>query len=91
MANAVTRFLGDSPLRVAVKLLVFSVIVGIVMQTMGWTPAGFFQGIVDFFAGLWRLGFDAIYEGAEYILLGAAVVVPIFLIVRLFSFFSRRA
>lgn len=91
MSNAVTRFLGDSPLRVAVKLIVFSIIAGVVMSTMGWTPRAIFRAMGDFFSGLWNLGFEAIYSSLEYFLLGAAVVVPVFFIIRLLNFRSPRA
>ncbi|MBN9270207.1 MAG: hypothetical protein J0J15_08165 [Mesorhizobium sp.] len=36
--SALTRFLGDSPLRILVKLLVVSFIVGLVMNAFGWSP-----------------------------------------------------
>jgi hypothetical protein len=35
--SAITRFLGDSPLRVALKLVVVSFLVGLVMSAFGWT------------------------------------------------------
>lgn len=90
MSGALTRFLGDSPLRVVVKLTVFSVIVGVVMSAVGWSPRTIYDGIIDFFQRLWSLGFDAIYSSVEYLLLGAAVVVPLFLLMRLFSYRTPR-
>ena len=88
--NTIVRFLGDTPARVAIKLIVLSVIAGIVMSAVGWTPRTIYEGIVRFFQRLWDLGFDAIYSSIEYLLLGAAVVVPAFLIIRLLSFRSPR-
>ena len=88
--NTIVRFLGDTPARVGIKLIVLSVIAGIVMSAVGWTPRTIYDGIVRFFQRLWDLGFDAIYSSLEYLLLGAAVVVPTFLIIRLFSFRSPR-
>jgi hypothetical protein len=43
-------------------------------------------GIRDFFVDLWRMGFRAIDRFLGYFLLGAAIVVPAFLILRLFSY-----
>ena len=91
MNNSIQRFLGDSPMRVLVKLAVFSVIAGIVMSAVGWTPRSIYDGFIRFFQRLWNLGFDAIYSSFEYLLLGAAVVVPVFLLIRLFSFRSPRS
>ena len=88
--NTIVRFLGDTPARVGIKLIVLSVIAGIVMSAVGWTPRTIYDGIVRFFQRLWDLGFDAIYSSIEYLLLGAAIVVPAFLIIRLFSFRSPR-
>ncbi|MEP0944635.1 MAG: DUF6460 domain-containing protein [Rhizobiaceae bacterium] len=90
MSNMINRFLGDSPLRVAIKLVVLSVIVGIVMSAVGWSPRTIYDGIVRFFQRLWDLGFEAIYSSFEYLFLGAAIVVPAFLIIRLLSFRSPR-
>ncbi|MEL6948400.1 MAG: DUF6460 domain-containing protein [Pseudomonadota bacterium] len=86
MSNAVTRFLGDSPLRIAIKLAVISVVVGIIMRAIGWRPQDIYEGIVSFFGDLWNLGFEAIYGALDYLLLGAAIVVPAFFILRLLSY-----
>jgi hypothetical protein len=90
MSNMINRFLGDTPFRVAVKLVVLSVIVGVVMSAVGWTPKTIYDGIARFFERLWNLGFDAIYSSFEYLFLGAAIVIPAFLVIRLLSFRSPR-
>lgn len=90
MSNAVTRFLGDTPLRVGIKLIVLSLIVGFVMHWIGWSPRDVFQGIINFFRNLWELGFEAVFNSLEYLLLGAAVVVPAFFIIRLINFRSGK-
>ena len=88
--SSIVRFLGDTPGRVAVKLVVLSVVAGVIMSAVGWTPRTIYEGIVRFFQRLWDLGFDAIYSSLEYLLLGAAVVVPAFFLIRLLSFRSPR-
>lgn len=84
--SAMNRFLGDTPLRVAIKLIVISFLVGIVMATFGWSPWDVFYQIEDFFVGLWNLGFDAVYRFWGYLVLGAAVVIPLFIILRIVSY-----
>ncbi len=91
MSNTIIRFLGDTPLRVIVKLAIFSLIAGVIMSAVGWSPRGFYLGILRFFRNLWERGFEVIWNSAEYFLLGAAVVVPIFILMRLLSFRSPRA
>ena len=84
--NATNRFLGDSPFRVLLKLLVISFIVGLVMSAFGWSPFDVLYGIRDFFVDIWRTGFKAIDRFVGYILLGAVIVIPAFLLLRLFSY-----
>ena len=80
------RFLGDSPLRVFLKLVVISFLVGIVMSAFGWSPFDVLQGIRDFFVDIWNMGFSALERFFGYFLLGAAIVVPAFVLLRLFSY-----
>lgn len=84
--SGITRFLGDSPLRVAIKLIVVSFLVGIVMATFGWSPWDVIYRIESLFIGLWNLGFDAFYSFWGYFLLGAAVVIPAFIVLRVVSY-----
>ncbi len=84
--SAMTRFLGDTPFRVFLKLLIVSFVVGIVMSAFGWYPTDVLDAIVDFFRRIWAMGFDAIYRFGHYILLGAAIVVPAFIILRILSY-----
>jgi hypothetical protein len=84
--SALLRFLGDSPLRVALKLIVLSFLVGVVMSAFGWSPLDIFAGIREFLTGIWNMGFRAIERFFGYFLLGAAVVLPAFVILRLLSF-----
>jgi polyferredoxin len=84
--SGMNRFLGDTPMRVAIKLIVISFLVGIVMATFGWSPWDVFYRIEDFFVGLWNMGFDAIYRFWGYLVLGAAVVIPVFVVLRVVSY-----
>ena len=84
--SALTRFLGDTPLRVVLKLIVVSFLVGLVMSAFGWSPFDILAGIREFLAGIWNMGFRAVERFFGYFLLGAAVVVPAFVILRLLSF-----
>ena len=86
MADGVYKFLGDTPGRVIVKLLVVSIIVGFVMAVFGWTPYGILYTVRDFILDLWHSGFAALGRIGDYLLLGAAVVIPIFIILRILNF-----
>ncbi len=84
--SALTRFLGDTPLRVLVKLIVVSFLVGLVMHAFDWSPFDVLYGIRDFFIDIWHTGFRVFGRFASYLVLGAAVVVPAFVIIRLLSY-----
>ncbi|MBU0583541.1 MAG: hypothetical protein KKB66_13585 [Alphaproteobacteria bacterium] len=84
--SAMARFLGDTPLRVFLKLVVISFLVGVVMSAFDWSPFDVLAGIREFFFDIWNMGFSALERFFGYFLLGAAIVVPAFIILRLFSF-----
>lgn len=84
--NALTRFLGDTPLRIAIKLIVVSFLVGIVMAAFGWSPWDVLHGIREAVVGVWNMGFAAIGRFWHYFLLGAVVVVPAFLVLRVLNY-----
>lgn len=84
--SGLDRFLGDSPLRVLLKLVVISFLVGVVMNAFGWSPFDVLEGIRDFFLDIWNMGFRAIERFIGYFLLGAAIVIPAFILLRLFNY-----
>jgi hypothetical protein len=86
MSGRVTRFLGDTPGRTLLKLLVVSFIVGVVMSVMGWYPMDIYYALRDFVLYLWEVGFDAFGNVGRYLMLGAMVVIPVFIVLRIFSY-----
>ena len=84
--SPLTQFLGDTPLRVLLKLTVLSLVVGLVMNAFGWSPLDLLWGLRDFLEGIWNMGFAAIERFAGHFLIGAAVVVPAFILIRLLSY-----
>lgn len=89
MSNAVNRFLGGSPLGVFVKLLLISLLVGVVLSALGMTPLAVVEFIVDFFQRIWNLGFDALGQFGDWIILGATLVIPVWFIMRLLDRSNR--
>ena len=83
--DGLTRFLGGSPLSVAVRLILMSLLVGVVLAAIGFDPWNIIHSIRSLFIRVWELGFDAINGLWRYFLLGAVIVVPIWLLSRLFG------
>ncbi len=89
MSNAVNRFLGGSPIGVFIKLLLISLLVGVVLSALGLTPLSLVEFVVDFFQRIWNLGFEALGQFGDWILLGATLVIPIWFIMRLLDRSNR--
>ncbi len=81
--SQVTRFFGGPPLSVIFRLALLSVLVGVILKVLGLDPFNILRSIEELIRFLWDMGFDALVWLWRYFLLGAAVVVPIWLIVRL--------
>jgi hypothetical protein len=77
------RALGGSPLGVIVKLIFLSLIVGAVLAFLGLTPRGLFQALGNFVASILNMGTDAIRMVAEWVVAGALIVIPLWLVLRL--------
>ena len=83
--DGLTRFLGGSPLAVAFRLILLSVLVGVVLSAIGFDPWNILSSIRRLFDWIYNLGFDAINWVWRYFLLGAVIVIPIWLLSRLFA------
>ena len=86
MSDRVNSFLGDTPGRTLVKLIVVSLIVGFIMTVFGIYPIDILEGIRHFFLELWYRGFAALGRVGDYLILGATIVIPVFVVLRLLSF-----
>lgn len=79
------RWLGGSPIGVAIRLIILSIVVGIVLSAMGITPDNVFYKLQILIKRLYELGFGAIDWLIGYFVIGAIIVIPIWLIIRLMS------
>ena len=83
MADNVNRFLGGPPLAVLGKLILLSILIGVVLSALGLDPLNIFSSLKDLIRNVWNMGFDAVRLLWQYFLLGAVIVIPIWLILRL--------
>jgi hypothetical protein len=83
MANNVARLFGGPPLTVIVRLILLSVLVGVVLAAFGLDPRNILSSLERLARNIWDMGWDAVNWAWSYFLLGAILVVPIWLIVRL--------
>ena len=83
MADNVNRFLGGPPLAVLGKLILLSILIGVVLSALGLDPLNIFASLQRLLRDVWNMGFDAVRWLWQYFLLGAVIVIPIWLILRL--------
>lgn len=76
---------GGNPVGVIIRLVLLSIAVGIVLSVLGITPQNFLERLNTIITNIYNLGFDAFESILGYLLLGAMVVIPIWLIMRLAS------
>jgi len=78
-----SRFFGGSPLGVIVRLILVSILVGVVLSAFGLDPFDIVHSIERLIRSIWNMGFDAVRWVWRYFLLGAVLVIPIWIITRL--------
>ena len=83
MADNVNRFLGGPPLAVLGKLILLSILIGVVLSALGLDPLNIFSSLQRLIRDVWNMGFDAVRWLWQYFLLGAVIVLPIWFLVRL--------
>lgn len=81
--DGLSRFLGGSPGRVLLQLIVLSLVVGVVLSALGVSPFDIVNGFRRLIERLWYAGFDSLVWVWRYFLLGAVIVVPVWLVMRL--------
>ncbi len=83
------KLIGSRPRRTAIQLIVASVVVGAFLAFWGISPRDFWSGAFNFFKGIvgWlgeSVG-EVVTNLLTYLLFGAAIVVPVWLLVRVLN------
>jgi hypothetical protein len=80
--NIVTKVFGGSPLAVLGRLVLVSILVGVILSVLGLDPFDIIHSIERLARTIWNMGFDVVRYVWRYFLLGAVIVIPIWLIMR---------
>ena len=83
--NQVARWTGGSPLAVLGRLVLLSVLVCVILSALGLDPFDILHSVERLIRSIWNMGFDAIRWLWRYFLLGAVIVIPIWILMRLFN------
>jgi Family of unknown function (DUF6460) len=77
------RFFGGPPLAVIGRLVLLSILVGVILAAIGLDPWNIIESVERLIEHIWNMGFDAVRWLWRYFLLGAVIVLPIWFLARL--------
>lgn len=83
------RFFGGNPAVVVLRLMIISVIVGVILSALGLDPRAIIDSFIRLLERIYEMGFEAIDWALRYFLLGAVIVFPIWLVSRITKVFAR--
>ena len=83
--DTITRIFGGSPLAVLGRLVLVSILVGVILSALGLDPFDIVRSVERLIRHIWNMGFDAVRWLWRYFLLGAVIVIPIWLVMRLIN------
>ncbi|ORE96911.1 DUF6460 domain-containing protein [Aurantimonas sp. 22II-16-19i] len=89
MSERINQILGGSPIGVAIRLILISILVGFILSWLNWNPHDIIDWVIRSVEWAWRSLFGSVERAVYYFLLGAAIVVPVFIISRLLKMGRR--
>ncbi|XWN32156.1 MAG: DUF6460 domain-containing protein [Devosia sp.] len=87
--TGVERVLGGSPLGVVVRLVILSFVVGVILTVLDVNAGDVIRWFEDRLRYLSNLGLGTVEEVFSILLLGAVIVVPIWLLMRVFKLIGK--
>jgi hypothetical protein len=83
------RFFGGNPVLVLIRLAILSLIVGVVLAALGFSPLELIDSLRRLVQRIYDMGFTAIEKAGRYFLLGAVIVFPVWFVMRLLKVMGR--
>ncbi len=83
------RFFGGNPALVLVRLAILSLIVGVVLAALGFSPFEIIDSLRRLVERIYDMGFAAVEKAFRYFLLGAVIVFPVWLVMRVLKSLGR--
>jgi len=82
-------FFGGSPGVVILRLMIISVIVGILLSALGLDPRDIIDSLIQLGRRIYDMGFEAVEWALRYFLLGAVIVFPVWFVGRIMKLLGR--
>jgi hypothetical protein len=83
------RFFGGNPGLVIIRLAILSLVVGVLLAALGFSPFDILESIREIIVRIYDLGWTAVEKAGRYFLLGAVIVFPVWFIARLLKMLGR--
>ena len=83
------QFFGGNPGLVLVRLAILSLVVGVLLAALGFSPFDILESIRELVARIYDLGWTAVEKAGRYFLLGAVIVFPVWLVMRVLKVVGR--
>jgi hypothetical protein len=83
------RFFGGNPALILIRLAILSLVVGVILSALGFSPFDLLDSVRRLAARIYDMGFAAIEKSLRYFLLGAVIVFPVWIVVRVFKLMGR--
>ena len=83
------RFFGGNPALVLLRLAILSLIVGVVLAALGFSPFELIDSLRRLVERIYDMGFAAVEKAFRYFLLGAVIVFPVWIVMRLLKSLGR--
>lgn len=81
-------------IRTTIMLVLISFLVGVVLDVIGMDPVdvwrGLAEGVRNVFTAIFSLGWETVSKVLGYVLFGAVIVVPVWLLITLLNLRNRR-
>jgi len=84
------QFIGGRPSAVIIRLAVLSILLGVLLSFFDLDPFNFWNSLKNLFLRIYDMGFGAIEWMVRYLLLGAVIVVHLWIIGRLWKLYANK-
>jgi len=84
------KFFGGPLVPTLVRLALLSLIVGLLLTVFGIHPADLWRDFLATVDRVWSLGFEFLHWSVRYLVLGAIIVVPVWLAIRVWTMLTEK-
>ena len=85
------QFIGGRPSAVIIRLVVLSILLGIMLSFFDLDPFNFWNSFKNLILRIYDMGFGAVEWMVRYLALGAVIVIPLWIAGRLWKLYANKS